>query len=175
MRKILFLAVGIFSFSVSAVRAQELPAADLAVGYAYFREGFGNGVNGNGGTAAFTGYANRWLGITGDFGAYHASRFGVSANTYTFLVGPRFSYRHSERAAPFAQVLLGGAHLTAGASGISASTSGFAWSAGGGIDLGLSRHLAFRPQFDYIGIHAAGGTLNSARASASIVYRFGSR
>src|SRR5260370_4378198 len=110
-------------------------------------------------------------GITGDFGAYHASPFGVSANTYTFLVGPRFSYRHSERAAPFAQVLVGGAHLTAGATGISASTSGFAWSAGGGIDLGLSRHLAFRPQFDYIGIHAAGGTLNSARASASVVYR----
>ncbi len=175
MRKILFLALGIFGLAVSAVRAQELPAADLSVGYSYIREGFSNGVNANGGTAAFTGYANRWLGITGDFGAYHASPFGVSANTYTFLVGPRFSYRRSERAAPFAQVLVGGAHLTAGASGISASTSGFAWSAGGGIDLGLSRHLAFRPQFDYIGIHAAGGTLNSARASASIVYRFGSR
>lgn len=63
MRKILFLAVGFFSLSVSAVRAQELPAADLAVGYSYFREGFSNGVNANGGTAAFTGYANRWLGI----------------------------------------------------------------------------------------------------------------
>ena len=167
--------MGIFGLSVSAIRAQELPTADLAVGYSYFREGFSNGVNANGGTAAFTGYANRWLGITGDFGAYHASPFGVSANTYTFLVGPRFSYRHSERVAPFAQVLVGGAHLTAGASGISTSTSGFAWSAGGGIDLGLSRHLAFRPQFDYIGIHAARGTLNSARASARIVYRFGSR
>ena len=107
MRKILFLAVGIFSLSVSAVRAQELPAADLAVGYSYFREGFSNGVNANGGTAAFTGYANRWLGITGDFGAYHASPFGVSANTYTFLVGPRFSSRHSARAAPFAQVPVG--------------------------------------------------------------------
>ncbi len=93
MRKILFLAVGIFGLSVSAVRAQELPAADLSVGYSYFREGFSNGVNANGGTAAFTGYANRWLGITGDFGGYHASPFGVSANTYTFLVGPRFSAR----------------------------------------------------------------------------------
>ena len=90
MRRMLFLAVGIFALSVSAVRAQELPAADLSVGYAYFREGFSNGVNANGGTAAFTGYSNRWPGITGDFGAYLASPFGVSANTYTFLVGPRF-------------------------------------------------------------------------------------
>ncbi len=175
MRKILFLALGIFGLSVSAVRAQELPAADLSVGYSYFREGFSNGVNANGGTAALSGYVNRWLGITGDFGAYHASPFGVSANTYTFLVGPRVAYRHSERVAPFAQLLVGGAHLTAGGSGISASTSGFAWRAGGGIDLGLRRHLAFRPQFDYIGIHAGGGTLNSARVSAGIVFRFGSR
>jgi peptidoglycan-associated lipoprotein len=132
-------------------------------------------VSANGGTAAFTGYANRWLGVTGEFGAYRASPFGASANTYTFLAGPRVSYRHSERVAPFAQVLVGGAHLTAGASGISASASGFAWSAGGGIDLGLSRHLAFRPQFDYIGIRAGGGTLNTARASPNIVFRFGSR
>ena len=137
MHKIVFLAVGIFGLSVAAVRAQELPAADLSVGYSYFREGFSNGVNANGGTAAFTAYANRCLGFTGDFGAYHASPFGVSSNTSSFLVGPRFSYRHSERAAPFAQVLLGGAHLAAGASGISASTSGFAWSAGDGIDLPL--------------------------------------
>ena len=48
MRKIFFLAAGIFSLSVSAVRAQELPAADLAAGYSYFREGFSNGVNANG-------------------------------------------------------------------------------------------------------------------------------
>ncbi len=40
MRKILFLAVGIFGLSVSAVRAQELPAADLSVGYSYFRRVF---------------------------------------------------------------------------------------------------------------------------------------
>ena len=84
MRKILFLALGIFGLSVSAVRSRELPAGDLSVGYSYLREGFSNEVNANGGTAALTGYVNRWLGITGDFGAYHASPFGISANTYTF-------------------------------------------------------------------------------------------
>src|SRR5260370_30296244 len=108
MRKILFLAVGIFGLSVSAVRAQELPAADLSVGYSYFREGFSNGVNANGGTAAFTGYANRWLGITGDFGVDHPSPFWVSANTFTLLVGPRLLYRHSRRVAPVARVVVGG-------------------------------------------------------------------
>jgi hypothetical protein len=175
MRKLVFLALGILGLSVSGARAQEPPAADLSVGYSYFREGFSGGINANGGTLAFTGYPNRWLGITGDFGAYHASPFGISANTYTYFVGPRFAYRNSDRVAPFAQVLLGGAHITAGASGVSASANGFAWSAGGGVDLRLSRRIAFRPQVDYIGIHAAGGTINTARASASIVFRFGSR
>ena len=73
------------------------------------------------------------------------------------------------------KVLVGGAHLTAGASGVSASTNGFAWSAGGGIDLRLTHRLAFRPQFDYIGIRVGSNTLNTARLSASIVFRFGLR
>jgi hypothetical protein len=77
MRKILFLALGFFGLSVSPVRAQELPAGDLSVGYSYLREGFNNGVNANGGGAALAGYVNRWLGITGDFGAYHAAPFGI--------------------------------------------------------------------------------------------------
>ena len=99
--------MGIFSLFVSSVRAQELPAADLAVGYSYFRAGFSNGVNANGGKAAFTGYANRWLGITGDFGAYHASPFGVSANTYTFW-SDRVFVSAFRTAAPFAQVFYAG-------------------------------------------------------------------
>jgi len=175
MRKFFFFALGILGLSVSATQVQELAPADLSVGYSFHREGFIDGINANGGAVAFTGYANRWLGITGDFGAYHASPFGISANTYTYLVGPRFAYRNSDRIVPFAQVLVGGAHLTAGASGVSASTNGFAWSAGGGVDLGLTHHLAFRPQFDYIGIRVGSNTLDTVRASASIVFRFGSR
>lgn len=157
------------------LRAQEPSAADLSVGYSYLREGFRDGVNANGGTVSFTGYANKWLGITGDFGAYHTSPYGISSNTYTYLFGPRLAYRNSDRVAPFVQFLVGGDHLTAGAGGVSASTNGFAWSAGGGFDFGLTRHIAFRPQFDYIGLRAANDTIHTGRASASIVFRFGSR
>ena len=138
MRKLLFLALSIFTLPVTAARAQDLPKADLSVGYSYFREGFSDGVNANGGTVAVTSYTNRWLGITGDF-----------------------------------EVLVGGAHLTAGASGVSASANGFARSAG--VDLVPSRHLAFRPQFDYIGIHVGADTVITARVSASVIFRFSSR
>jgi hypothetical protein len=70
---------------------------------------------------------------------------------------------------------LGGSHLSAGAFGASAAGNGFAYSAGGGADLGLSKHLAFRPQMDYIGIRSGDSTLNTLRASFGIVFRFGSR
>ncbi len=171
MRKSFLLALIFFGFASTAA-AQDHTNADVSIGYSYLREGFSNGINAQGGNLSATGYVNQWFGITGDFGAYHASPSGVSANTYTFLVGPRFAYRKQEHVRPFAQVLVGGAHLTAGGFGVSGSTSGFAWSAGGGVDLGLTRRLAFRPQFDYIGIHASGGTLNSARASVGLVFRF---
>jgi hypothetical protein len=171
MRKSFLWTLIILGFA-SVAAAQERTSLDVSVGYSYLREGFSDGINANGGSISATGYVNHWLGITGDFGAYHSSPLGVSANTYTFLLGPRFAYRRQERVMPFAQVLVGGAHLTAGGFGLSGSTSGFAWSAGGGADFGLTRRLAFRPQFDYIGVHASGGTLNSARASVGLVFRF---
>jgi Outer membrane protein beta-barrel domain len=172
LRKIIIFALGFIGVA-GATSAQQLPSMDFSIGYSYLREGFSNGVNANGGSFALTGYANDWLGITGDFGVYHASPFDVSANTYTYMAGPRFAYRKSSRVVPFAQTTFGGAHLTAGAGGVSASANGFAWSAGAGLDLGITPHIAFRPQFDYIGIHAAGSTLNTARVSAAIVFRFG--
>jgi peptidoglycan-associated lipoprotein len=171
MRKSFLLVPVILGFA-SVATAQERTNRDISLGYSYLREGFSNGINAQGGNLSATGYVNHWLGITGDFGAYHASPFGVSANTYTFLVGPRFAYRSQDRVMPFAQVLVGGAHLTAGGFGVSGSTSGFAWSTGGGVDLGITRRLALRPQFDYIGVHASGGTLNSGRASVGLVFRF---
>ena len=55
------------------------------------------------------------------------------------------------------------------------SAHGFCWSTGGGVDLAVSRHIAIRPQFDYIGLRFSNGNIHSARASVSIVFRFGGR
>jgi hypothetical protein len=55
MRKFFLLVRGILSLWAAAVPAQELPAADLSVGFSYHREGFSDGINANGGTPPFTG------------------------------------------------------------------------------------------------------------------------
>jgi opacity protein-like surface antigen len=113
---------------------------------------------------------SNWFGVAGDFGVYHLSQSGTSANTFTFLAGPRLSANRGKSVSPFVQALVGGDRLTLSGFG---SAHGFSWSTGGGVDLAVSRHIAIRPQFDYIGLRFSNGTTHSARASVSIVFRFG--
>jgi hypothetical protein len=178
MKKMKWLAIGILvlTCSVSAQRTgvPEAPKVEVSTGYSFLRLGGSGGVSQHGGSISIAGNVNNWLGVVGDFGAYHSSPLGVSLNTFTFLFGPRFSLRVG-KVTPFVQTLVGGAHLNASASGISAGTTPFAMSAGGGVDLRLSQHLALRPQVDYIALRSSGQTLNAGRASVSIVFRFGER
>ena len=102
MRRITWLALGILSFVVPA-SAQQAPRADISLGYSYLREGFSGGSNAQGGNLSGAGYFNDWFGIAGDFGAYHVSESGISANTYTYLVGPRFSANRKGRTSVFVQ------------------------------------------------------------------------
>ena len=174
MKIMLCAALAIFSMTGFAF-AQEAPKADASVGYSYLRLGGSGGVNQQGGAISLAGYLNKWFGVAGDFGAYHASPFGLSLNTYTFMAGPRFSANRQGSVSAFAQVLFGGAHLTASAAGFSGGTTPFAISAGGGLDLRVSKHVALRPQIDYLALRSGGEALNGLRGSFGVVFRFGGR
>jgi hypothetical protein len=173
MRKIKWLAAGILFLACSA-SAQQTPPIEVSAGYSYLRLGGSGGVNQHGGTVSVAGNVNNWFGIVGDFGAYHSSPPGGSLNTYTFMFGPRFSLR-AGRVTPFVQTLFGGAHLRASAFGFSSGITPLAASVGGGLDLRLSRHVAMRPQVDYIAMRSHGSTQNVGRASLDLVFRFGGR
>jgi Outer membrane protein beta-barrel domain len=166
MKKLIFLGLGVFFFAIPS-RAQ---SADVSVGYSYFRLGGSRGINQNGISGSIAYNPNRWLGIVGDFGGYHASPGGVSLNTYTYLFGPRLSLRNPTKVAPFAQALLGGSRITVGSGG--GSSNQFAYSVGGGVDLGLLPHLALRPQLDYVGLDTSGQRTNCTRVSVSFVVHF---
>lgn len=168
MKRLILLALGqyLFLFAVPS-RAQSV---DASVSYSYFRLGGSGGINQNGVSGSLAYNTNRWLGIVGDFGGYHASPGGVSLNTYTYLFGPRVTLRNPTKVNPFAQVLFGGSRLTAGGGGGSANQ--FAYSIGGGVDLGLLPHLALRPQVDYVGLNTTGGHTNCTRVSVGFVVHF---
>ena len=167
MKRLFFVALGLFLFAVPS-RAQS--SADASIGYSYFRLGDSGGINQNGVSGSVAYKPIPFLGLVGDFGGYHGSSDGVSVNTYTFLFGPRIIMRNPTKFTPFIQFLAGDGHLTFGDGG--GSTNNFAYSFGGGVDVGVLPHLALRPELDYVGLHNAGGTTNSTRISISAVVRF---
>jgi hypothetical protein len=164
MKKLIFLFLALAVFAIPS-RAQSV---DVSAGYSYFRLGGSGGLNQNGVSGSVAYNLHPWLGIVGDFGGYHASPGGVSLNTYTYLFGPRLTLRNATKINPFVQGLLGGSRITAGGG----SSNQFAYSVGGGVDIGLLPHLAFRPQVDYVGLATSGGHTNCTRISAGFVVHF---
>jgi hypothetical protein len=176
MKRLFMLSLGLFLFAIPS-RAQS--SYDASVGYSYFHLGGGADLNQNGISGSLAYKPIPYLGIVGDFGGYHGSEsfatggggaFSVSVNTYTFLFGPRIIMHNPTKFTPFAQFLVGAAHLTVGNGG--SSTTDFAYSVGGGVDVGVLPHLSVRPQVDYIGIRDSGNTIGNARVSVSAVLRF---
>jgi hypothetical protein len=108
---------------------------------------------------------------------------------YTFLAGPRLSFRNHERVTPFVQALFGGIRASAvtissnctdvGCTPLPAENK-FAMTAGGGLDVRVHRHLAIRViQAEYLMTKFAdtntgnSASQNDMRLSAGIVFRFG--
>jgi outer membrane protein OmpA-like peptidoglycan-associated protein len=145
---------------------------------------------------------SRYVGLVGDFAGYHANTLtlnqvggpsrdvGADGRFFTYMGGPRFSYRRPHFTL-FAQTLLGVAdarqvtinNCTGSPACVPlASASSFAFAAGGGLDLNLTRHFAFRViQAEYFitrftdpsSASGKSGTRNNVRLSSGIVYRPG--
>jgi hypothetical protein len=211
MRKSVILAF-IISFLPSMLIAQigsgarpagsEIDArATIFGGYSYLRNN-SNGFGGWEGQGTFN--FNRYLGVTADVSGISGTPFGFSAlgfsaGTYqrlnNYLFGPTIT-ANLGRSAVFVHALFGEAHSSLGAGigipiigGISTgitSANAFAMAFGGGIDIGLTRHLAIRAvQVDYLrtqfnatdalttGLSSSlGNRQNSVRYSSGIVFRF---
>jgi len=173
---LVLMAVLVLGFSASAM-AQQQPTAEIAGGYSYVRVNSSVGsINGNGGSGSLAYNPNSWFGIVGDLGGYHFSKSGASGNVFSYLFGPRLSYRKNEWITPFAQVLFGGARATAAFSSTGVSQNKFAMTAGGGLDYKASRHFAIRViQAEYFMTRFAGERQNNARISTGIVLRIGGK
>lgn len=150
--------LALFFLAGGAARAQDVPKLDVFVGYSYLNlnpttAGVDN-VNLHGGSASAAYNFGRWFGLVGDFGGYQASNIqnsGLDAHIETYLFGPRFSYRNNSRFTPYAQVLLGGAHVGGDFDGAHPSDNGFAMALGGGLDVRLSHRFSVRPvQVEYL-------------------------
>ena len=144
--------------------------------------------NSHGGSGSFTYNASKWLGLTGEFGGYRFDRdlfpltgssTPVSGGFVSYLFGPRLNWRKFDHFVPFGEFLVGGA--TGGTELIGTATqSAFAMAAGGGVDMVLTKNLAWRvAQLDYLMTSFSGsavtatGRQNNFRAGTGLVLRFG--
>jgi len=163
-----------------------VPRFEINAGYSYVNFNPGdefNNFNNHGGTGGFTFNANRFLGLTAEVGSYTFKRelngTNVDGGLTTYLFGPRLNFRKFDHFVPFAEFLFGGAHgggpITGGA-----GQDVFALAAGGGIDVVLTKSLAWRfAQIDYLmtnfngpGVNAT-GRQNNLRLGTGVVLRFG--
>jgi hypothetical protein len=158
------------------VLAQDHYKAEVFGGYQYTRINPGSGVSGanfNGWNGAVTGNLNNWLGVTADISGAYKSENGASLKLHNFMFGPTVSYNKLEKMKPFAHVLFGFAHANAGFAGVGASDNAFATAFGGGVDVGVSKSIAFRLfQADYFLTRFGSESQNNARISTGIVFRF---
>lgn len=184
------------------------PKVELFLGYSYVRamplklENRIRWMHGGNGSIAFN--VNNYVGLVADFAGYRSDEIRLTGagsppsfvldadgKVFTYLFGPRLSYRQHDRVTPFAHALFGIAHASEvsipGCSGFPSCTplpseNVFAMALGGGIDVKVHRNVAIRIiQAEYLMTRfrdptpSAGqrGTRNNLRLAAGIVFRFG--
>ncbi|HTM87774.1 MAG TPA: outer membrane beta-barrel protein [Terriglobales bacterium] len=187
-KSILVIALAVCA---SSAWAQLMPKAELTGGYTYtsLDEGVGSRLGSNGWNTGGTFFMNNWLGLEGNIaGASNTQSASFTTGTttvsasasdkhYTYVFGPRLQFGHG-RTNPFVHGLFGIDHESISASALGFSTSvsdnAFASALGGGVELGLSKHLGVITGGDYLMTHHASATQNNLRISAGLSFRFGS-
>jgi hypothetical protein len=178
------LLVVTFLFASAAMAQEAKPNLELYGGYDYLHvpvylisggTASHDSYNLSGGDGQLAYNFNNWFGVAGDLAGYALTSGNVQPAAMTYLAGPRFTLRR-RRASPFVQTLFGGVLANDGINN-TGLTSVFAMSAGGGLDLRVSRHVALRPvQAEYLLMKfpdGANNRQNSFRYSSGVVFRLG--
>jgi len=179
MRKLL-IACGLLLLGTVSANAQENRGVEVSGNYQYVRFNPGSGASGincQGGSGAFGAYFTARAGIIGEFGACKVTGLpsGATAHEMDYLFGPRMYFHSHGRVFPYVQALVGAERFSAGVSGVgSGSTNAFAMTAGGGVDVTLTRHVSFRAiQVEYLYTRFSSANQNSMRLQSGLVWRFG--
>ena len=174
--------------SVAGAYGQGASPVEIALGYSYVHSnapvagcGCFNMNGGIGGFAASLGHGFSAVAEAGGYFQNNVDNSGRSLQVETLLFGPRYSSAHWKRWTPFAQALFGGALGSGTLYGPNATTSGsasgFALSAGGGLDFNVSQHMSVRIfQADYLMTRLPNfinNYQNNFRISAGVVFHIG--
>jgi len=113
-------------------------------------------ANGNGWDAALSYSINDWVAAKVDVGGSYSSGATLPgsissgpASLHTYMLGPTFSAR-GEHVTPFVEILIGGYrdHVQI----LGPPVGGWSLMGGGGADVHVAKHLAWRLETDWIGL-----------------------
>jgi hypothetical protein len=126
-----------------------------------------------------------WVGIVADLSGHYGSQtfqafppagpppitVKVTGHEFEAMFGPRVSIPVG-KFTPFAELLVGVAHINTGGDLPSSSNTSFTTAVGGGFDYRLVRLIAWRVEGNYVTTRFFSSTQNNVRLSTGIVFRF---
>lgn len=184
---VLLLPVSAAVAQSTAASTPAAPKAELAFTYNWVRTNAPPAdcgcFNMNGGSVSFAYHFRPSWAVVAEAGAVantNVESTGRDLGLVQFLAGGRYIYANRSRLQPFSQALLGDVHaagtLAPTQIGLSSSDA-FALTAGGGLDINLTPHLALRAvQADYdltLLPNRTSNSQNNLRLSAGFLFRFG--
>lgn len=177
----------LFLLGTVPLKAQT-PRAEISGGYSFLHDHDRSENFPAGWVASATGNVNTWIGVAaevggnyrtcdncqrGPFTSQDSRGTDLHLRVYTFMAGPRVAARAIPAVTPFAQFLLGGAHVSGGVEFDGALTTGFTYQPGGGVDVRVTPNLGIRLQGDYRVIRTQGINGKQSRFLVGIVFRSG--
>jgi len=211
------LRIALLSLVATTLLAQETPRLEVFTGYSYLRasDSLSQRVNQNGWDFSVAANFSRSFSLVADIsnhygttgGAFNPatgafSPIGTGGKGFSFLFGPRGSYRGIPKLTPFGHMLFGGMRASklvdnsvadpdnpgalipgplCDSSLCVVPATSFAMALGGGLDVKATERVWIRTfQADYVRAEITTGygtiaTQNDLRISAGIVFRFGKR
>lgn len=190
MRKIALVA-GVVALLATLASAQVPTSGNIYLGYAFENTDWSgldsslNRPNLHGWEGSLEGKVFPHIGIVVDFSQHFGSQnftvatpaggglstFNVTGHGWEMLFGPRLSIPVGNFI-PFAEVMVGVAHITNGGDLPSTSNTSFGTAVGGGLDYKIVRPIAWRVEADYLQTRFYSTTQNNLRLSTGIVVRF---
>jgi hypothetical protein len=179
------IVVALLMVSVAGF-AQSAKSGDLFLGYSFNRAstGWSSTGNLNGWNASIEGKIAPWAGLVADVGTQYGTlqlptKFitgepGSAASTTrveSLMFGPRVSVSKG-KFRPFAQALVGVAHVHEDAQEFAYGESSVADAFGGGVDYRLRPQIAWRVQGDALQTRFHGERENDIRISTGLVLNF---
>jgi opacity protein-like surface antigen len=186
--------IGVALFLFAGLANAQVPSGNVFLGFSYERTNsseFNSALvsttisnpNLHGWEASFEGKMVPFFGIVGDVSGHYGSEnfiestpngptnVTVTGHEQEYLVGPRLSIPVS-KLTPFAEVMVGVAHIHNGGTLPGPSNTSFAYAIGGGLDYRLFGPIALRGEGDYLRTKFFSSTQNNLRLSAGVVFRF---